>query len=149
MIAALTEQQIRRYARQLVLGSVGIRGQRKLATAAVHVAVDSAAAHVAIAYLAAAGVGTVALGGPVDSPIDGAEIAGAPLLAAADIGSHRGDAIAARIAALEPDVEVVAAAPEHGAPLEVDATDDPARALIAGGLAAARAIARICEAPDS
>lgn len=147
MIAALTEQQIRRYARHLVLGSVGMRGQRRLLAGVVRVDLlssgGSAAAHVAIAYLAAAGVGTLALGGDVDGAIDAAEIAGAPLLCAADAGRPRGAAIAERVAELNPDVAVEIAAGQPA--LEIDAVDDPAAALIAGGLAAARAIARLCE----
>lgn len=141
MIAALTEQQIRRYARHLVLGSVGMRGQRALVAARVELALDSAAAHVAVAYLAAAGIGEIAVRG-ADRSVEPGDVAGSPLLCADDVGQPLIDALAARVAALNPDVEVVAGG--DAPPLEIERADNPARALIAGGLAAAAEIARIC-----
>jgi len=142
MIAALTEHQIRRYARHLVLGAVGMPGQKRLLSATLRVDLDGPAAHVALAYLAAAGVGTLAIGRATGS-IGADEIAGAPLLVSADIGRPRLAALGERVAALNPDSEVIEATDEQ--PIAIESAGDPAGALIAGGLAAARAIAAICQ----
>jgi hypothetical protein len=78
---ALTEPQIRRYSRHVLLPDVGGTGQSRLlaATVLVDLAVDTPAATVAATYLAAAGVGTLVL-----TPPD--------------------PALSARLSALNPDV---------------------------------------------
>jgi len=53
----LTDAQVERYSRQIILHPVGGRGQEALLRAAVVVAGDHAAADTAFVYLAAAGVG--------------------------------------------------------------------------------------------
>lgn len=57
----LDDLQIERYSRQLVLPEIGPRGQATLAAARVTIATTGAAAERVVAYLAAAGVGTLAL----------------------------------------------------------------------------------------
>ena len=57
----LHDEQIERYSRQLILAEVGPRGQEKLGAARVAVVGTDVAAERVVAYLAAAGVGTLGL----------------------------------------------------------------------------------------
>jgi hypothetical protein len=54
----LTERQIRRYARHILLPEVGGKGQERLLAASVRIVGEVALANLANAYLQAAGVGT-------------------------------------------------------------------------------------------
>ena len=56
----LTDEQIERYSRQLILPEVGPGGQERLGAARVAVVGDGVAAERVVAYLAAAGVGWIA-----------------------------------------------------------------------------------------
>jgi molybdopterin-synthase adenylyltransferase len=154
---ALREDQIRRYARHVLLPDVGGRGQERLLAAAVAVELrqDGAAEVAALAYLAAAGVGRLVLTGDVSGPLGEGEIAAGILYAAADRGRPRGRAAAERIAALNPDVTVIAAGtappPADAVRLADDLEPAPADAgeaaladaLARGGAAASRLLARI------
>lgn len=160
----LDEARIRRYGRQILLDAVGGIGQRALLAGAVAVPLDGddeqrAAALVAIAYLAGAGVGGIELGGRWETPVEAAELG--MLLEGSDLGQPRGPAIARRIAERNPDVRVVPAGTLAGAvPLQLEerdpraagapelaAGDDAAgrggRALWRGGRAATAAIAAL------
>lgn len=57
----LTETQIERYSRQIILPEVGGRGQEKLLSANVAIVGTGALAHAAAFYLAAAGIGRLAV----------------------------------------------------------------------------------------
>jgi adenylyltransferase/sulfurtransferase len=153
----LSELQIRRYARHILLSDMGGVGQERLLAAAVAVEVgaDRPASVVALAYLAAAGVGRLRLTGDVDGLVSAREVRDAILLGTADVGRVRADALAARLGALNPDV-VVERAPDRAAAGVEGSTDgsaeawlrcepggDLAAALIAGGGAACRRIAAI------
>jgi hypothetical protein len=164
---ALREDQIRRYARHVLLPDVGGRGQERLLRARVRVELgpERAAEAAALAYLAAAGVGTLVLVGDVDGPLGDDEVARGILYGASDRGRPRGEAARARIAALNPDVsievmgEVMGEVGGAGAlglseELEADAAGpetapeaDPglavADALARGGAAACRLLVRI------
>lgn len=114
---------MRRYSRQILLDAVGGRGQRALLGGAVAVSLEGdaetrAAALVALAYLAGAGVGTLAVVGAWEAPVTAAELG--LLLEAAELGQPRGPAIAKRIAERTPDVRVVAAAPDGAVWLRLD-----------------------------
>ncbi len=61
MSGSFTEEQIRRYSRQIILPEVGGKGQRKLLTSRVLVLGAGGLGSSAIAYLAAAGVGTLGI----------------------------------------------------------------------------------------
>jgi molybdopterin/thiamine biosynthesis adenylyltransferase len=104
----LREDQARRYARHILLPDIGGVGQKRLLAAVVLVelGLDPAAESVALAYLAAAGVGHLVLAGDVDAAVTSAEARVAILLGASDIGRPRIDAMTQRIAALNPDVRV-------------------------------------------
>ena len=84
-LPTLRDDQVRRYARHILLAEVGGHGQRRLlaATCALRFDRDAMAAEIAAEYLAAAGVGTIEL---------------------VAVGAST---IADRIAALNPDVRVV------------------------------------------
>ena len=61
-------------------------------------------------------------------------------------GDHRRsriDAIRERLVAINPDVTVSTAAPTHAVPLDPVAANNLAEALVAGGLAASRALAQL------
>src|SRR5262249_37500709 len=96
----MTEQQIHRYARHVLLPDVGGTGQRRLFAAAVVVDDLDAQAEVAAVYLAAAGIGTLVVtdARPVAAP--------GWLFEAADVGRPRREAARDRVAALNPDVRV-------------------------------------------
>jgi hypothetical protein len=174
----LDDAQVRRYSRQILLDAVGGRGQRALLAGAVAVPLDGddearAAALVALAYLAGAGVGTLALLGEWAAPVTETELG--LLLDGDDLGTPRGPAIARRIAERTPDVRVVEQAPPGaytlrlGEPPRSDEEADggaagtagtgapepgrglgaparTARALWRGGRAATEAIAALLEA---
>jgi adenylyltransferase/sulfurtransferase len=143
---ALREDQIRRYARHVLLPDVGGRGQERLLAAAVAVEVGGAAEIAALAYLAAAGVGRIALTGAVRAPVSEAEAKLGILYGTGDIGRPRIDVIRDRVAALNGDVAIVEEA--DGAVALADElvgaqADSVADALWLGGSAAARILARI------
>lgn len=166
---ALREDQIRRYARHVLLPDVGGRGQERLLAARVVVALGPgrAAEAAALAYLAAAGVGTLVLVGDLDGPLGADEVAGGILFGAADQGRPRGQAARARIAALNPDVSIDEGGASSGAlslmeELEADAVRGPdatesetepglavADALARGGAAACRLLVRIARQRSS
>ena len=139
----LSEAQIRRYSRHILLPDVGGVGQQRLLAArvAIDVTPPLASAAVALAYCAAAGIGHLRLTGAVDDPVTPDDVRVAILLASDDLGRPRAEALAARLRALNPDVDV---APGDAAlRLDAPATDDVADALIAGGAAAARLVAAL------
>lgn len=134
----LRDDQIRRYARHVLLPDVGGRGQARLCAAAARVERAAGAGEVALLYLAAAGVGSLVV--PDERPVEAPGL----LFEAADVGRPRREAAAERLAALNPDVRVVAAGDgvivDVPAPIEAD---DPIAALEQGARAAARAIEKI------
>jgi molybdopterin/thiamine biosynthesis adenylyltransferase len=161
--AGLREDQIQRYARHVLLPDVGGRGQRRLLAAQVEVELGPgrAAEATALAYLAAAGVGRLFLTGDIEGPVADDEIAGSVLYGAADRGRPRGRAAAERIAALNPDVEVVAgqaagalrlsdvlAAPDASA-LALGPGAALADGLVRAGAAASRLLMRIASTEPS
>jgi molybdopterin/thiamine biosynthesis adenylyltransferase len=151
---SLSEPQIRRYARHILLPDVGGVGQGRLlaATARVEVGPARPAAAVALAYLAAAGVGTLVVVDAAERElITEAEVEVNIVLGAADVGGVRLRALAARLTALNPDVRVARddASPEPtaGARIDVRPEEPPAAdvagALAAGGAAAVRALVEL------
>jgi adenylyltransferase/sulfurtransferase len=118
------DDQIRRYARHVLLPDLGGVGQRRLLGGAVVLGSLAGAAEAAALYLAAAGVGTLVVRdrGVVDAP--------GFLFEQADVGRARVDAARDRVAALNPDVTVA----DSGAGVALGACDDlpgAARAALA------------------
>lgn len=170
----LREDQVQRYARHILLPDIGGVGQKRLlaGTVVVELGPDPAAESVALAYLAAAGVGTLLLAGDPDAPVTEAE-AGI-LLGTDDVGRPRIQAVSERIAALNPDVRVQRApdgepaepaagpvplapapalpslgalAPAGPAPAPAPSPAAVADALIRGGARAIRTLSRLAK-PD-
>lgn len=143
---SLRDDQIERYARHILLPDVGGRGQKKLlaATARVELSPGDGAAICALTYLAAAGIGRLELAGEAKDAVTAADAASGIAYGQGDVGRPRIDALADRVRAINPDVEVTVAQPEPAAwTVRCPPTADMAAALIAGGLEAARAIAHI------
>jgi adenylyltransferase/sulfurtransferase len=142
---SLREDQVRRYARHVLLPDMGGRGQSRLLAGAVSVAVGpgDAAAVAALAYLAAAGVGTIVLSGePQSSPSPG-DIAHGIVYGTADQQRTRFEAIRERLEAINGDVTVTCEAVPGAVAVAPEPAADVAAALINGGTAAARAVAHI------
>jgi hypothetical protein len=104
----------------------------------------------ALTYLAAAGVGRLAVVGDARGALEPAEAASGILYGSADVGQPRIDAIRSRIGALNPDVSVLAEVPADAIALEIEPgtgevgdEDEVADALVRGGGAATRLLARI------
>lgn len=133
----LREDQIRRYARHVLLPDVGGVGQKRILAATVVVDDAGAAGAAAICYLAAAGVGTIVV---TDRGAVGAADVGA-LYEAADVGRARLDAVRDRVAALNPDVRVVDAG--DGRALPRLAASDAVEAIGEGAAAAGRLLREI------
>ena len=144
----LREDQIRRYARHILLPDVGGEGQARLLSAIVGVrlAANCGAEVAALAYLAAAGVGQLRLIGDPEGIVTGTDVATGILYGHADIGRSRLQVVRERIAALNPDV-AVSASPDG--PIDVAITppaNDVAAALRAGGGAAVQLMAALIDA---
>ncbi|HVK74504.1 MAG TPA: hypothetical protein VM734_14330 [Kofleriaceae bacterium] len=141
-MTGFTPAQVRRYSRHVLLPDIGGVGQARLLAAAVVIDAGGAAARIAAAYLAAAGVGRIWLDGDLARPVDGA--AARFPLAAGDRGRPLGEALARALAGHNPDVAIaVGAAPAgaHRLRLDGDADDRPLADAFAHGGAAAAALA--------
>jgi len=92
----LSEQQIHRYSRQILLAEVGGRGQSRLLESGTQVIGDGAAAQDAVVYLAASGI-RVALGGTVQPGEEGF------LASVADLGRPRAGGLEGTLRDLNPD----------------------------------------------
>jgi molybdopterin/thiamine biosynthesis adenylyltransferase len=154
----LRDDQIRRYARHILLPEVGGRGQERFLASAVAVEVGPgrAAEVAALTYLAAAGIGRLALLGDARGALEPSEAASGILYGEADLGRPRIDAIRARIAALNPDVTVLDEPPSDAITLAIDAghgevgdEDEVSDALVRGGAAASQLLARIARGEES
>ena len=124
MIEELSDPQIDRYARHLVLPEIGEEGQEKLPPESKRVLVIGAGGlgSPLLAYLAAAGVGT--LGVVDDDNVDLSNLQRQVLHDTSRVGEPKVTSAAARLAEINPEVRVI----EHGARL----TRDNVQALVAG-----------------
>ena len=151
---SLSEAQIRRYSRHILLPDVGGTGQSRLlaATVTIDLSVDTPAAIAAATYLAAAGIGTLALTG-ASGAVSETDLRTGIALGAGDLGRPLFAAVADRLRAINPDVRITDT-PVLGAlhrDLALGALHrDPgfgaqhlADALIEGGRAAVRVIREI------
>jgi len=101
---ALTDAQLERYARHILLREIGGAGQRRLLDAKVLVIGAGGLGAPSLLYLAAAGVGTIGI--VDDDVVSLSNLQRQVLFASAEIGTPKVDAAAARLAALNPDVRV-------------------------------------------
>jgi adenylyltransferase/sulfurtransferase len=102
---SLTEDQITRYSRNIILKEVGGVGQEKLLAARVLIIGAGGLGSPAALYLAAAGVGTLGL-----ADADAVDLTNLQRQIAhftADVGVAKVESAAAKIRALNPDVKVV------------------------------------------
>lgn len=101
---ALSDPQLQRYARQVVLPEIDEAGQEKLLTSRVLVVGAGGLGAPLLLYLAAAGVGK--LGVIDDDRVDPTNLQRQVLYATADLGRLKVESAAERLRALNPDVAV-------------------------------------------
>jgi adenylyltransferase/sulfurtransferase len=102
---SFTEDQVRRYARHIILPGIGGDGQRKLMDAKVLLIGAGGLGSPAATYLAAAGVGTLGL---VDfDHVDVSNLQRQILHGTSDVGRPKVESAADRLAELNPNVTVV------------------------------------------
>ncbi len=133
----LSDEQLDRYARQIVLKEIGGEGQRRLLAAHVVVIGAGGIGSPAIQYLAAAGVGAITL--IEDDRVDLANLQRQVLFGSEDIGKPKAEVAAEVVARLNPDVRFKgtrerltranAAALLEGADLVLDGSDNFATRL--------------------
>jgi molybdopterin/thiamine biosynthesis adenylyltransferase len=101
-----SESQIERYARHILLPEVGGVGQEKLLTSRVLVVGAGGLGSPLLLYLAAAGVGT--LGVVDDDVVDLSNLQRQIVHDTAGVGTAKVDSAAARLAAINPEIRIVA-----------------------------------------
>jgi molybdopterin/thiamine biosynthesis adenylyltransferase len=137
-LPALSDAQLERYARHIVLKEIGGEGQRKLLGATVAIIGAGGIGSPAIQYLAAAGVGTLRLIDDDRVTLD--NLQRQILFGTEDVGHAKTEVAAGAVARLNPDVRVDArrarlgpanvAALLEGADLILDGSDNFATRLI-------------------
>jgi len=103
---SLSDAELDRYARHIVLREVGGSGQARLKAARILVIGAGGIGSPAIEYLAAAGVGRLAI--VDDDRVDLSNLQRQTLFTSTDIGRPKAVTAADRVAALNPHVEVLA-----------------------------------------
>ncbi len=103
---ALSNDQIKRYSRQLILNDLGVKGQKKLLSSKVLVIGAGGLGSPASLYLAAAGVGTIGIAD--DDAVDLSNLQRQILHSTADLGRPKVESAEKTLTALNPDVRVVA-----------------------------------------
>jgi len=101
----LTDDQLERYARHIVLKEIGGAGQARLLSADVAVIGAGGIGSPAILYLAAAGVGTIRV--IDDDAVALSNLQRQVLFGTADIGASKAEAAMAAVARLNPDVKLI------------------------------------------
>jgi molybdopterin/thiamine biosynthesis adenylyltransferase len=117
-----SDAEVERYARHLVLREIGGPGQQRLKAARVLVVGAGGLGAPAALYLAAAGVGEIAIADADTVALS--NLQRQVLYATTDAGRVKVEAAAERLSALNPDIRIV--------PIATMLTDANARALIAG-----------------
>ncbi len=102
---AFTEEQVRRYARHIILPGIGGEGQRKLLDAKVLCIGAGGLGSPVAMYLAAAGVGTL---GIVDfDKVDESNLQRQIVHSTADVGRPKVESAVDRLRAINPTIEIV------------------------------------------
>lgn len=105
MDTSLSNDELDRYSRHLVIPEVGMEGQQKLKRASVLVVGAGGLGSPVIQYLAAAGVGTL---GVVDfDTIDKSNLQRQILFSTADVGQFKADVACERASSLNPEIVVL------------------------------------------
>lgn len=102
----LTPAQVERGSRHLLLAEIGVDGQRRLRNARVLVVGAGGLGAPVIQYLAAAGVGTIGIAD--DDVVDVSNLQRQVIHGTADVGRAKVDSALDTVAALDPDIRVVA-----------------------------------------
>jgi adenylyltransferase/sulfurtransferase len=104
-LPALSNEEVKRYSRHLIMPEVGVEGQRRLKAARVLCVGAGGLGSPASLYLTAAGVGTVGL---VDfDTVDFSNLQRQILYGTRDVGRRKLEAAAERLAATNPEVRIV------------------------------------------
>ena len=103
--APLSNEEILRYSRHLLIPEVTLEGQRRLKAAKVLCVGAGGLGSPLLLYLAAAGIGT--LGVVEFDAVDLTNLQRQVLYASADVGQPKLDAAVARLRALNPDISIV------------------------------------------
>src|SRR5512147_2275035 len=103
--AALSNEEIRRYSRHLIMPEVGLEGQKKLKAARVLAVGAGGLGSPLSVYLAAAGVGTIGLVDP--DVVDDSNLQRQIIYGVSDVGRPKLQAAAERLKDLNPNVEIV------------------------------------------
>ena len=101
---ALTNEQIERYSRHLILKEVGVKGQKKLLASKVLIIGAGGLGAPAAMYLAAAGVGTIGIAD--GDRVDLSNLQRQIIHATPDVGRPKVDSARETVERLNPDVEV-------------------------------------------
>ena len=144
-MSALSDDQLERYARHIVLKEIGGDGQRRLLAATVAIVGAGGIGAPAIQYLAAAGVGTLRV---IDGDVVSLDnLQRQILFGTSDVGEAKTEVAAGAVARLNPDVRVEtrterlgpanAAALLGGADLVLDGSDNFATRLLVSDQATA------------
>ena len=103
--SGLSNEEVQRYSRHLIIPEVGVEGQQRLKNARVVCIGAGGLGSPASLYLAAAGVGTL---GVVDfDVVDFSNLQRQILYSSTDVGRRKVDAAASRLSSLNPEVRVV------------------------------------------
>lgn len=100
----LTEKQLERYTRQIVLPEIGLEGQEKLFSAKVFVAGAGGLSSAVLLYLAASGVGKIGVADP-DS-VDLSNLHRQIIYDASDVNKFKVVSVKEQIKKINPDVKV-------------------------------------------
>jgi molybdopterin/thiamine biosynthesis adenylyltransferase len=128
----LTEEQIQRYSRPILVPDFGGVSQKRVlaATAVVIVRPGRLATHYALLYLIGAGVGRVELNQREACRTTAEDLIGSPILRAEHVGRDLGEALHSTLAGRNPDVELtLGCAPAAPGALDLPQTDSAAQAL--------------------
>jgi adenylyltransferase/sulfurtransferase len=104
VVVNLTDQQIERYSRQIILEEIGGAGQEKLLSSRVLIVGAGGLGAPAALYLAAAGVGTIGL--IDDDNVDLTNLQRQIIHHTGDLGTEKVDSARTKIEAINPDITV-------------------------------------------
>src|SRR5688572_29055887 len=103
-MSTLSNEEIKRYSRHLVLQEFGLENQLKLKSSRILVVGAGGLGSPALLYLAAAGVGT--LGIADFDAVDLSNLQRQVLFSVSDIGTNKANAAAARLKDLNPEIRL-------------------------------------------